>query len=211
MFLWRGIIVVMAVSKILFEPSLYLNGWDKGEHCPLDCCQASPVVSADKSLYHLKSFVCLRDTLSSTPLQHLSKLQPSVGTFLIVCHGKIWCALRKLDSDSPRSCVLSDVSLPTQSLWANVWSTLWMACTAPVGKSHTVWHFTAETVNGRVKQGQTNRKESLAAEHLFVTSQEVFFSLQTPQSEWCQWHYTFIIDLLHSVYEVASCCLSVLY
>lgn len=34
--------------------------------------------------------------------KHLSKLRPSVGTFLVVCHGRIWCARRKLDSDSPR-------------------------------------------------------------------------------------------------------------
>lgn len=70
--------------------------------------------------------------------------------------------------------MLSDVSLPSKSLWANVWSTLWMACTVPVGKSYTVWHFTAETVNGRVKEGLTNRKESLTAQHLFVTSEELF-------------------------------------
>lgn len=191
----NGIIVVMAVSEILFEPSLYLNGWDKGEHCPLDCCQASPAVVtvSPKELCVFTGYV----------------VQYTLNIYLN--YGQVWAlfssfAMAGFDVPGENwivtplgGCMLPDVSLPTQSLWANVWSTLWMACTAPVGKSHTVWHFTAETVNGKVKQGQTSRKESLAADHLFVAS----FFLHTPQSEWCQWHYTFIIDLLHSVYEVA--------
>lgn len=124
----------------------------------LFCCQA---ISSPIELWCL-----LSDVAGDTP-GHLSKLQHISLAYLAKLIGTAeFC----VDSSSLRSWMLSHVFLPNWSMWVNVLSTPWMACMVPMGKSHIVWHFTAETVNGRVKCRRTKRMESCTVQYLFILS-----------------------------------------
>lgn len=96
----------------------------------------------------------------------------SVDTFVLVGHiHHSWLSWQNsvhpeitVESGSPRSCVLSDVSLHTQSSWANVWNTYWMASTGPVGKSHTVTFYCRDrngSVNWERQTGKTPSRQSI--------------------------------------------------